>query len=330
MSRPCKPFYRPQKDCWYVRIDGKRQSLGVSGSSSVKAAHDAWHRLAATGRAAVLDRVLEPIRERSVSEVVSGFLADAAERVKPETLALYRSHLEPFAAKFGTLPAERLTAKQVESWARKPTWSPSTRHTVLGTLATCLKLKVKRPAKQSAGAASVIEPETFARMLANSTGDFAALLRFLWHTGCRPSEATRLTAESVDTKAECVTLREHKTAHTGKPRIIYLSADALAVILAQRERHPAGALFPNAVGGYWTKHTLVGRMKALSDKIGARVTAYGFRHSFATRGLAAGVPDAHVAELLGHVGTAMIHKHYSHLAAKSRTLRDALAKVGAA
>jgi len=55
--------------------------------------------------------------------------------------------------------------------------------------------------------------------------------------------------------------------------------------------------------------------------------AYGLRHSFATTALVNGVPDALVAELLGHSGTTMLHKHYSHLTAQSQALREALNRV---
>jgi integrase len=44
-------------------------------------------------------------------------------------------------------------------------------------------------------------------------------------------------------------------------------------------------------------------------------TAYGFRHSFATDALSNGVPEAHVAALLGHSSTTMLHRHYSHVGA---------------
>jgi integrase len=55
--------------------------------------------------------------------------------------------------------------------------------------------------------------------------------------------------------------------------------------------------------------------------------AYGLRRSFATDALANGVPDAQVAELLGHSGTAMLHRHYAHLGAKAKALREALDRV---
>jgi hypothetical protein len=47
----------------------------------------------------------------------------------------------------------------------------------------------------------------------------------------------------------------------------------------------------------------------------------------AVGGLAAGVPDAHVAELLGHTGTAILHRHYAHLTGKARVMRAALGQV---
>jgi integrase len=69
-------------------------------------------------------------------------------------------------------------------------------------------------------------------------------------------------------------------------------------------------------------------MKYAREKAGVKhAVAYGYRHTFATDALANGVPDAQVAELLGHSGTAMLHKHYSHLTARSKVLQEALGKV---
>ena len=55
--------------------------------------------------------------------------------------------------------------------------------------------------------------------------------------------------------------------------------------------------------------------------------SYPHRRPFATDTLSDGVGVAQVAELLGHSGTAMLHKHYSHLGAKAKTLREALGRV---
>ena len=65
-------------------------------------------------------------------------------------------------------------------------------------------------------------------------------------------------------------------------------------------------------------------LAGVSKRVGFRVTAYGLgQHSFATSALANGVPDALVAELLGHRGTKMIHSHYSHLGQRAAALKAA-------
>ena len=52
----------------------------------------------------------------------------------------------------------------------------------------------------------------------------------------------------------------------------------------------------------------------------------GYRHGMATDALSRGVPDAQVAELLGH-STQTLHRHYSHLTSRSNVLREALGRV---
>jgi integrase len=69
-------------------------------------------------------------------------------------------------------------------------------------------------------------------------------------------------------------------------------------------------------------------VRKVRKKLGIRgAIPYAYRHGFATDALAHGVPDAQVAELLGHSGTAMLHRHYAHLGARAKALRDALGRV---
>jgi len=63
------------------------------------------------------------------------------------------------------------------------------------------------------------------------------------------------------------------------------------------------------------------------DPAGHALDGLGYRHTFATDALEAGVPETHVAELLGHSSTAMIFKHYGHLTAKGQSLRKSLDRI---
>jgi len=118
-------------------MEGRKLSLGVKGRENEKEAVMAWHRLFALGTP-------EPKAEAkvggvTVGEVVTTILADAESRVQPITLAFYRRFLLPFSADKGKVSADTLTPTMAEAWARKPTWSNSTRHDALGTLATAFR-----------------------------------------------------------------------------------------------------------------------------------------------------------------------------------------------
>ena len=124
-------------------------------------------------------------------------------------------------------------------------------------------------------------------------------------------------------------LSEHKCAHLGKSRIVFLSPEAVAILRERVALHSEGGLlFPGEDGQKMTPQAVGCRLRRLCVKAGVKhCIAYGYRHTFATDALANGVPDAQVAALLGHSGTAMLHKHYAHLGARAKALRDALDKV---
>jgi integrase len=157
---------------------------------------------------------------------------------------------------------------------------------------------------------------------------FKPFLRLLYLTGARPGEVAAITAENLDVEGAMVRLKEHKTAHKGKGRTIYLCAEAVAVLLEQKALYGSGFLFRSRFGLPWSVNAVVKAMLETRKRAGLKkAIAYGYRHTFATEALANGVPDAQVAALLGHSGTAMLHKHYSHLTGQARALREALGRV---
>jgi integrase len=166
------------------------------------------------------------------------------------------------------------------------------------------------------------------RLLTHADPFMSDFLSLLWHTGARPGEIAGLTAEQVKASADgVVPLAEHKTAHKGHARFLILTGEGWAIALRRAEAVGSGLLFRGEEGRL-TPQAIGRRMARLCKRAGVRaVIAYGYRHTFATAALAAGVPDAHVAALLGHSGTAMLHRHYSHLTSQSQALRDALARV---
>lgn len=332
---------------WYVTFQGKQTPLGISDPSAEAAAIEAHRKLIADAAAEVVRSLNRPsVQSATVASHISGYRAFVAKRVamgkvKAKTAYDYEFALEPFEAEFGGAMVPSLTAESIEDWADGFGWKQSTINSYLGTIQTLLKwsritLRIRRPPKESRGADAVLDDEQFAAVL-NAIGrgdydsDFKVFIQALRETGARPGEVAQLTTDLIDWPNCQARLHEHKTRrHTGKDRVLVFSEPAMAILHGQRAKHGHGLLFRTRYGNQFQAKHIGRECRTISERVGFRVIAYGFRHGYATRALAAGVPDAIVAELLGHRGTAMIHAHYSHLAGQSRILRAAAEQVSRA
>src|SRR5262249_38622605 len=103
--------------------------------------------------------------------------------------------------------------------------------------------------------------------------------------------------------------------------------ETVELLKGQAEQYGSGPLLRNGRGNPWTPKAIAWALLKLRERAGVKAIAYGYRHTFATDGLANGLPETHVAELLWHGSTAMLHRHYAHLTAKADLLRTAAALV---
>lgn len=284
---------------------------------------------------------IRELRDVTVADVAAAFLAAKEGTVKDTTHYVYRCLLKRPLVQFGSMKTLDLQPADVLRWLAGLPLSKSTRSGIAGTLCDALRWAestgliaanplrtMKRPAKESRGAKTVISAQAHRAILAVANPQLGLLLELLYQTGARPSELTTLTAADVNFDHRVALLREHKTAHhTGQPRLIVLSPAAAELLRARAQERPDGPLLRNTRGKPWTKDAIVLAVRTASKRAGVKVTAYGYRHTFATNALEQGLPDAHVAALLGQSSTAMLHKHYSHLTAQTQSLRTALARV---
>lgn len=362
MRQSAKPWYRKSKNSWYVWLDGKAVNLFVKGEQNEREAVKAWHRVMAGVEASGEPKAVmtapkaveakpeavatKPARHEegpaSLPSLVEAFLAERQGRVKPETYRGYSIHLKALAEAFATVKPDALTVAMVERFYKgRKDWSSSYRCGFVGTVVSLFKWAVeegrldrspvagiRKPQKQSRGRRSLISHDDHAKLVAAAKGDWKAFLSLLWLTGCRPGELTGLTAEAVDLTNRVVVLAEHKTAEqTGSDRLIVLPEEAVPLLRDVMTRRPSGLLFPGERGRRLNPKNVADRMRRLCRRAGVSALAYGYRHSFATDALSQGVPDATVAALLGHTGTVMLHRHYSHLTSKTDVLRQAVSKV---
>src|SRR5262249_11763787 len=149
----------------------------------------------------------------------------------------------------------------------------------------------------------------------------------------RPSELGAATAADFDEKLGAIVFRKemsrrsdrfsHKTARH-KDRLIFLSGPTLETVKELAKRYPTGVLFRRKNGLPFEKiHVVDGFIKLRRRLKMPGLTAYSYRHTWATEMLKAGMDVDTLAALMGN-SPAVIRQHYSHLLADADALRGKL------
>jgi integrase len=334
-GRTPQPWFWEEKQAWFVYLDGRRVRLGKDKDRALRR----FHRLMA-GRG---EADAEADSTLTVEGLVTLYLADAEHRLKKNTLRVTSALLDNFASRYGNLRVRDVRKHHAEAWVRgNARWNPTTQSLAKTRLVTLFKWGVeqgflaanpiagiRKPPQRSRGTQTLVTAEQHGTLTAHAEACFRDVLVTLWETGARPGEVTSVTAADFNAERAVWVMRQHKNAHKGHSRIVYLTPAVVAICKRLAEKYPTGPLYRTQRGTPYGWCGLSKRMGWLRQRLGLpdTITVYGYRHSFATDALANGVPDAQVAELLGHSGTAMLHKHYSHLTARAKALRSALGQI---
>lgn len=140
----------------------------------------------------------------------------------------------------------------------------------------------------------------------------AALVRVQWLAGMRPGETCRLKGTGID-KSQAIWLyqtRDHKTAHHGKARRVWLGPLAQAVLTPLLEEHGDGYLFPS-LGRHISLWSYCRAVRLACDRAGVpRWTPKQLRGLRATQ-----VEEAynleHAKSVLGHSKSTVTALHYA-------------------
>ncbi len=184
------------------------------------------------------------------------------------------------------------------------------------------------------------------KILDASPPPYRPFIQALKDTGARPGELMAATAahfredmgafvfqkEATRTKEQFA----HKTAKK-KDRVLFLPGKTLETVKELVKLYPTGPLFRRtwpkgskhrrkAAGDAppFTRVSIVDRFLKLQKKLQMpNLTAYSYRHTFATEMLKAGMDVETLAELMGN-SALVIRQHYSHLLADAKALREKL------
>lgn len=341
MARRAKPWYWEARDGWYVTIDGQRHRL-ADGEKNRARADQVFHALMAERGKPTTTTV-----DLVTGDVVVSFLeyceaACARGEIKPVTFSEYRRRLRDFFKSMRTVKVADLRPIHVTAWLdQHPIWGTTWRHGIVTAIKRAFRWARQQGLISADPLLDLSKPRPKRRELVpNATQvqraidgcvapEFRDFLTILWGTGCRRSEAIGLTADQLDLAHGRWVAKGKTTARTGKQRVVYLTPELVELCGRLARRWPTGPILRNTQGNPWKPNAINWQICRLRKRTGLsnEVTCHGLRHLFATDALSAGVPIATVAELLGHQSTAMISKHYSHLADRQDVLRSALDTV---
>lgn len=351
-----RPWYRAERDQWFVTFDGKKQPLldgkgnPIRGKENRPAAERAWHEWHA------LAGVPDNGDENEVRTVLELYLQDMERRgVAAKTLATYTAYFRSFLTRFPRLVVRDLKPSHVHTWWQlsHPAWGNSTRNLSGAAFKAAFRWAASPgkggaiiprspldgmplPTMRKRSAEVVVGDAEFARLLALVKSEpVRDVLLVAWETGTRPVNLARATAANLTADGNALLFADwntepgsavHKTFKaTGRPLVVPLTDAARAVVLRLIDTHPVGAIFRTPTGLPWTEVRLASTVLHYSKRAGlkGRFTAYSCRHTRATALLEAGHSDTDVAAILGN-SPGVIHKNYSHVAAKVNRLRDIL------
>lgn len=344
------PWFRKGRG-WHFTHGGRKVPLGVDGDTKAgrAEARKRWYAFMADPASIPAAKPArgskaEPFvgNADTVGALTEAFLAAKAKEVAPVSLRALKDRLSPTVSKFGSVRLESLPVERFESWMRsRPGWSDTTRHAIAsaikqmsrwaeakGLIASDPMKKLRKPPTASRGIETVLSDPDRQKFFAACSSALREVVTFMLLTACRPGEACGLTAAEVDLVNGVATLKKHKTAaKTGRTRSLPLIPEAVDLVRPLAKSRPTGPLFLTTSKVPWDPKNLARRMAVASRRSGVKVIPYGTRHTAATRMLEAGVPDAHVAAVLGHTSTAMIHRHYSHVGENVRLMQAAAASL---
>lgn len=330
------PRWYKSKQAYFVVINGTTYKLG----SDRTAAEAEYLRLKQAAASEVVgDR--EPIQN-----LLAKYLDEVQATKRATTYTLWQRILTPFVKAEGARPVCELTPGHVTTFLatmRQPRpharqrgrpckWGPGTARILIAALRAAFRwarrqdLISRNPIELIQGIgvgvrddSCLVTEEQHKLLVSQAYPALADILTALWATGARPGALINATA--ADLRGDQIVLVNRPGAKVKKV-VVYLSA-ALQGMVAGREGH----LFKNENGEPWTLETLQRVLNRLRSRCGCKhVSLYSFRHAFAHRALAAGVPIADLAQLMS-TSVAQIERTYGHLARQTDRLRASLAMM---
>lgn len=325
MARAPKPWFRKDRNAWFVTIAGKRHNLGKDRALAFQRFHQLMaepqkQAVRSDSVAALIDLYLEWLQKNRSAGTYNWYMHFCQSFINSIPANLQITDLKPFhvqewldarndssdSTKRGCITA----VKRPFAWAEKQ-----------GYIDRSPIAHVEKP--QEGRREQIVSSDELKKILSLAPDEpFQDVLHVAWEVGPRPQEIVNVEARHVDIKNARWVFPKEESKGKKHPRVIYLTDKALQITKRLLLKHPEGKLFRNVDGNPWKSTAINSRFVRLKVKLGKKYCLYLFRHSYATRLLEAGVDCLTVSMLLGHRDTNMLARVYSHLGLNPQHLRE--------
>ncbi len=300
MARQPKPWYRKDRDSWFVTIGGVRHNLG----NNKKVAMERYYALMRTPNAA-------KVASKSFAAIADAFLDWVKPNRSADTFEWYRYRIERFCQRYPDLSADEIKPFHVQEWVDSYTHlSQTSRRNYVRSVKRCLKWALRQGYVDTDPIADMEVPGAEAREVRVLKEEFETLCSFIrddtflelcrvcYTTGCRPQEILRVEARHYEPAHKRWVLPPSEAKGKKRPRIVYLPPYALAVTVRLCSKFPKGRLFRNTRDKPWTTDAVNNGFTRLQVRMGKDALKKG-GHDLKVLTMAAFGLDAKAYKALG-------------------------------
>lgn len=304
MARTPAPWWRSSHQCYYAKVGGKQLRLDPELSRAIEVLR---RHLAGTP---------SPAPGMTVADLARRYLADAAVRVRPTTLEVYRWGIGRFVASFGERDAAGIKAIDIHGWAKSQKWGQTSIRNYSCVVRDMFRwasdqellpyglgrLKLPRGKRR----VPITEEDAQRFRAAITSPHLLAWWDVASACGARPGELSGLDARHVAADRRSATV----SGKTGE-RTIWFPDHVTALLDALCENRQTGPILLGPRGQEWNRASLAWNFRAVSKRANVHVVPYHTRGLFAMRAIRAGVDALTLAKLLGHASPTMTMSFYA-------------------
>ncbi len=255
MARRPLPWFREDRQAWFVTIRGARHNLGPDK----RAAFERYYELMRQPRTSA------PVASTSFAAIADAFLDWVKANQSPETFEWYRYRLERYCRAYPDQIASDVRPYHVQVWVDSyGKLSKTSRRNYVRSVKRCMKWATQQGYLGTNPISSMEVPGADAKEVRVTKAAFEKLRGFIrepkflelcevcYETGCRPQEILRVESRHLDHTNRRWVLPPSEAKGKKRPRIVYLPPKSFAICERLATEHPSGKMFRNTRGKAWT------------------------------------------------------------------------------